>query len=83
MRRLRRPGSGAGRLDGDTTIGSEPASGSAEADPAAFPDGSGGISIDRNSGIDEDSPQFRAAEKACQKLTPGRGEPQSGPVPQP
>jgi hypothetical protein len=52
-------------------------------DPRFNPDGSGGISIDRNSRIDEDSPQFRAAEKVCQKLTPGWGEPQSRPVPQP
>ena len=32
------------------------------------PDPSGGISIGRNSGIDPNSPQFKAAEKACKEL---------------
>jgi hypothetical protein len=35
------------------------------------PDPSGGISIGRNSGVDPNSPQFKAAEKACQNLLPG------------
>jgi hypothetical protein len=39
-------------------------------DPQFEPDGSGGISIDGNSGIDEDSPQFRNAEETCEKLFP-------------
>jgi hypothetical protein len=39
-----------------------------------FPDpnsSDGGISIGRASGIDPNSPQFKAAEKACEELLPG------------
>jgi hypothetical protein len=37
-------------------------------DPTFNPDGSAGISIGRNSRINTDSPQFKEAEKACEKL---------------
>jgi hypothetical protein len=41
-----------------------------------FPDanGNGGIAIDASSGINPDSAQFKAAEKACQKLAPKGGK---------
>jgi hypothetical protein len=41
-----------------------------------FPDASagGGIAIDAKSGIDPSSPQFQAAQKACQKLAPNGGK---------
>jgi hypothetical protein len=39
-------------------------------DPQFERDGSGGIAIDPGSGIDEDSPQFKDAEKACEKRFP-------------
>jgi hypothetical protein len=39
-------------------------------DPKFNPDGSGGISIGRDSGINPDSPQFKAAQKACEELLP-------------
>jgi hypothetical protein len=35
------------------------------------PDPSGGIIIGRNNGVDPNSPQFKAAEKACRSLLPG------------
>jgi hypothetical protein len=41
---------------------------------AKFPDpDADGISLRRTSGIDPDSPRFRAAEKACEDLLPGAG----------
>jgi hypothetical protein len=41
-----------------------------------FPDANsdGGIAIDSSSGINPDSPQFKAAEKACAKLAPQGGK---------
>ena len=44
-----------------------------------FPDANstGGIAIDANSGVDPSSPQFQAAQKACQKLAPNGGKPPS------
>jgi hypothetical protein len=39
-------------------------------DPKFNPDGSGGISIGANSSLDPDSPQFKAAEKACEERRP-------------
>jgi hypothetical protein len=41
-----------------------------------FPDAgsNGGIAIDASSGINPDSAQFKAAEKACQKLAPTGGK---------
>ncbi len=41
-----------------------------------FPDANsgGGIAIDASSGINPDSPQFKAAEKACEKLAPNGGK---------
>lgn len=41
-----------------------------------FPDANanGGIAIDASSGIDPNSPQFQAAQKACQKLAPDSGK---------
>jgi hypothetical protein len=39
-------------------------------DPKFNPDGSGGISIGPNSGINPESPQFKEAEKACAELLP-------------
>jgi hypothetical protein len=46
-----------------------------------FPDANskGGIMIDSKSGINPDSPQFQAAQKACQKLAPNGGK---GPSPE-
>jgi hypothetical protein len=41
-------------------------------DPTFNPDGSGGLKIGKDSGVDPNSPQFKEAEKACQKLLPGR-----------
>jgi hypothetical protein len=43
------------------------------------PDPSGGISIGRNSGVDPNSPQFKAAEKACRSLLPGEARSANGP----
>jgi hypothetical protein len=42
-----------------------------------FPDpsSSGGISIGPNSGINPDSPNFRAAQQTCRKLLPNGGQP--------
>jgi hypothetical protein len=42
-----------------------------------FPDPSsgGGISIGPGSGIDPNSPKFRAAQQACQKVLPNGGQP--------
>jgi hypothetical protein len=41
-----------------------------------FPDANpnGGIAIDAKNGINPDSPQFKAAQKACQKLAPNGGK---------
>jgi hypothetical protein len=41
------------------------------------PDAQGGLTIDSTSGIDPSSPQFQAAQRACQKLLPGGGRPPS------
>jgi hypothetical protein len=46
---------------------------------ANFPDpkasGAGvGLVIGKNSGIDPNSPQFKAAQQACKKLLPGQGQ---------
>lgn len=45
-----------------------------------FPDPqpTGGLSIDKNSGLDPSSQQFKAAEKACEELLPGRPGPGAG-----
>jgi hypothetical protein len=43
-------------------------------DPTFNPDGSGGLKIGRDSGIEPNSPQFKAAQKACQDLLPGAGK---------
>jgi hypothetical protein len=50
-----------------------------------FPDPNpdGGLRIGRNSGVDPNSPQFKAAEKACETLLPGGSAPTGDPVPQP
>ena len=42
-----------------------------------FPDptGQGGITIDPSMGIDPDSPKFKTAQSACQKLLPNGGQP--------
>jgi hypothetical protein len=37
------------------------------------PDASGGISIGKNRGLAPDSPQFKAAERACRNFLPGAG----------
>jgi hypothetical protein len=42
-----------------------------------------GLRVGRNNGIDPTSPQFKAAEKACENLLPGGGTPNGDPVPQP
>ena len=39
--------------------------------PRTHPNSGGGISISSGSGIDPDSPQFQAANKACQRYFPG------------
>jgi hypothetical protein len=44
------------------------------------PDPSGGISIGRDIGITPNSPQFKAAEKACRNFLPGEGGSSNGPV---
>jgi hypothetical protein len=44
------------------------------------PDPSGGISIGKNTGFAPDSPQFKAAEKACRNFLPGAGGSSNGPV---
>ena len=44
-----------------------------------FPDASaeGGIAIDASSGLDPNSAQFKAAQRACAKLAPNEGKPPS------
>jgi hypothetical protein len=44
------------------------------------PDPSGFLSIGKNSGFAPDSPQFKAAEKACRNFLPGAGGSSNGPV---
>jgi hypothetical protein len=44
------------------------------------PDPSGGISIGRDIGITPNSPQFKAAEKACRNFLPGERGSSNGPV---
>lgn len=46
-------------------------------DPKFNPDGSGGITLDR--GLDQ-TPQYKAAEKACKQLLSGGGGSSSGPT---
>jgi hypothetical protein len=49
-----------------------------------FPDpsGGGGIQISSSSGIDVDSPAFKAAQSRCRHLLPGGGPPTGPPSPQ-
>jgi hypothetical protein len=48
-------------------------------DPKIASGGGSGLSIGRSSGIDPNSPQFQAAQRACQKLMPGAGPGTAGP----
>jgi hypothetical protein len=43
-------------------------------DPKIQADGGMSLGFNRNSGIDPNSPQFQAAQRACQKLMPGGGK---------
>jgi hypothetical protein len=47
------------------------------------PDADGGLTITRNGGLDPNSPQFKAADKACMKLLPDRPPDEGPPNPPP
>src|SRR5262249_59605814 len=78
-------GRGVAQVGSTTTHGS----GSSSADPAAYsacmrrhgvpnfpdPDSQGRLLFNSGSGINPRSPQFRAAQKACQRLLPNGGKP--------
>src|SRR5215510_4184697 len=79
------PGPGVAQVGSTTTGGG----GSTSADPAAYsacmrrhgipnfpdPDSHGRLVFTTGSGINPRSPQFRAAQKACQRLLPNGGKP--------
>jgi hypothetical protein len=48
-------------------------------DPTFGPNGGGMMKIGKSAGLDPNSPQFQAAQKACQKLVPGGPMTQGGP----
>jgi hypothetical protein len=76
-----------------TTTGSDSPDGSGSDDPTAYsacmrangvpkfpdPDAQGRLSIFGGPGLNPNSPQFKAAEKACENLLPGGGDDQPSP----
>src|SRR5262249_60439694 len=82
-------GPGVAKVGSTTTHGS----GSSSADPAAYsacmrrhgvpnfpdPDSQGRLLFNSGSGINPRSPQFRAAQRACQRLLPNGGKPGAPP----